>query len=181
MRMDIGDRIKALRRELGYSQAKFGEILGLSRDAVNNLENGRLKRPEQKEPIYKLICQRFGVAEGWLRNGDAPMWADKNSMGETPALNQLASEQNLTRKERILIEKFLELKPEARKALIAYIERVAAALEDTPSAAGSVDEGVDVEAEIASYRAELEAEREAEAKSVASPDTADSTENRRQA
>ena len=62
-------RIKEVREHLGLSQTEFGKRLGISRDAVSNLEYNRLKKPEQKEPIIKLICREFGVSETWLRTG----------------------------------------------------------------------------------------------------------------
>lgn len=67
--MDIGERIKLLRKRLSLSQNDFGKRLGISRDSVNNIENNRLAKPEQKEPIYKLICKEFNVNEDWLRTG----------------------------------------------------------------------------------------------------------------
>lgn len=62
-------RIKEVREHLGLSQTEFGKRLGISRDAVSNLEYNRLKKPEQKEPIIKLICREFGISETWLRTG----------------------------------------------------------------------------------------------------------------
>ena len=69
--MNIADRIKWIRKErLHLSQEKFGEKLGVKRDVINNIENNRLKRPELNEPIYRLICEKFGISEKWLRDGD---------------------------------------------------------------------------------------------------------------
>lgn len=72
--MDISERIKVLRKELGLNQTQFGKTLGVSRDVVNNLENSRLKRPDQKEPLFKLICSQFNVNEAWLRTGDGAIF-----------------------------------------------------------------------------------------------------------
>lgn len=72
--MKISDRIKELRKSLKLSQEEFGHVLGVSRDVIGNIEYDRLKRPEQKEPIYKLICQKFNVSEIWLRTGDGEMF-----------------------------------------------------------------------------------------------------------
>lgn len=73
--MEIYDRIKTLRKELGLTQSEFGEKLGINRDVVANIENNRLKNPQQKEPIYRLICEQFGVSEQWLRAGEGDMFA----------------------------------------------------------------------------------------------------------
>lgn len=82
--MNISDRIKELRKLLGLSQEEFGQVLGVSRDVIGNIEYNRLKRPEQKEPIYKLICEKFNVEENWLRTGFEPKF--KN----TPPENEIA-------------------------------------------------------------------------------------------
>lgn len=72
--MEISDRIKLIRKEhLKLSQEKFGEILGVKRDVINNIENNRLKNPEQKEPLYRLICSKFDINEEWLRTGTGKM------------------------------------------------------------------------------------------------------------
>lgn len=56
----ISDRIKAIRLSIQpkLSQAAFGEKLSISRDAVNNLENGRA---EPSGAIIQLICKTFNV------------------------------------------------------------------------------------------------------------------------
>ena len=51
------------------TQSEFGEKLGVKRDVINNIENNRLKKPENQEPIYRLICEKFNVNEDWLRTG----------------------------------------------------------------------------------------------------------------
>ena len=35
--MEIHERIKAVRKTVGISQAEFGKRVGISRDAVNNI------------------------------------------------------------------------------------------------------------------------------------------------
>ena len=73
--MELYDRIRFLRKEsLKLSQEEFGKLLGVNRDVINNIEQNRLKRPAQKEPIYKLICEKFNVNENWLRTGDGEMF-----------------------------------------------------------------------------------------------------------
>lgn len=55
------------------SQESFGARLGVSRSVINNIERNALQRPEQKEPIYKLICKEFNVSYLWLTQGIEPM------------------------------------------------------------------------------------------------------------
>jgi transcriptional regulator with XRE-family HTH domain len=72
--MDISERIQILRKHLKMSRRAFGETLGVSESVIVNIEFDRLKRPDQKEPIYKLICEKFDVNEDWLRNGTGEMF-----------------------------------------------------------------------------------------------------------
>lgn len=68
--MEIYERIKKLRKnELHLSQTEFGEKLGVSRSVIKNIELNALAHPEQKEPLYKLICKEFHVNCNWLISG----------------------------------------------------------------------------------------------------------------
>ena len=71
--MEIHDRIKMIRKEIGLTQSEFGSRLGISRDVFANLENNRLAKPETKEPLLRLICKEFDVDENWLRTGEGSM------------------------------------------------------------------------------------------------------------
>lgn len=69
--MELSDRVRYLRKDiLNMSQSDFAAALGTSRDVINNIEGNRLKKPGQKEPLLRLICERFSVNESWLINGD---------------------------------------------------------------------------------------------------------------
>ncbi|UWD50678.1 helix-turn-helix domain-containing protein [Clostridioides phage Hain-Saunders-2022a] len=72
-------RIKQLRESEGMSQIQFGEALGMTRDTVSNLENGRTKI---KESDLKLIISTFKVSESWLRTGEGEMFdiSNKNTI-----------------------------------------------------------------------------------------------------
>lgn len=121
--MDIFERIKDIRKELGYSQTKFGELLGISRDAVNNLENGRLKRPEQKEPLYRLICQKFNVDENWLRTGEG-----KPFHQESGNITQFsAAHPNMSDVDKALMEAYFSLSEDQKEAFLQYCLSVAEA------------------------------------------------------
>ncbi|SHM77056.1 DNA-binding transcriptional regulator, XRE-family HTH domain [Anaerosporobacter mobilis DSM 15930] len=73
--MELHERIRHLRKnELKLTQEKFGELLGVSRSVINNLERNVLAKPEQKEPLYKLICKEFNVNPDWLYNGNEPIF-----------------------------------------------------------------------------------------------------------
>ena len=50
-------------------------------------------------------------------------------------MDELAKQRGLTRSDCILIEKFLDLKPASRQAVMEYMKRVVSALSDDESAA----------------------------------------------
>lgn len=70
--MNIGERIKLFRQSIKpkMTQAAFGEKLGMSRDAINNLENGRV---DPAEPTLRLICQTYNINYAWLKTGEGDM------------------------------------------------------------------------------------------------------------
>lgn len=83
--MEVYERIKKLRKNtLKMSQTAFGERLGVNRDVINNIENNRLSRPEQKLSLYKLICSEFSISEKWLLDGVGEMY--RNDEAEYGAL-----------------------------------------------------------------------------------------------
>lgn len=69
------DRIKELRKALGVSQSKFGELLGITLSAAQKWEIG-VSVPNNA--AIKLICEKFGVNETWLRTGVGQMWEEKS-------------------------------------------------------------------------------------------------------
>lgn len=82
--MEVYERIRFLRKDtLKMSQTAFGERLGVNRDVINNIENNRLSKPDQKLSLYKLICSEFGINENWLLNGVGDMYADDKTEYDT--------------------------------------------------------------------------------------------------
>lgn len=74
MATNIEARVRELRKTLKLTQAEFGKRLSVSVDVITNIENGRLARPEQKEPLYKLMCKEFNVNYEWLTMGKGEMF-----------------------------------------------------------------------------------------------------------
>lgn len=74
----IGDRIKLVRQTVSVdgkklSQEAFGEILGVTRPAIANIELGRVEQPS--DLFINHLCNRFNVDEHWLRTGEGDMFA----------------------------------------------------------------------------------------------------------
>lgn len=65
--MDLGERIKFVRKELGLSQADFGGKISISQASIACYESG-VRLPS--DAILKLICTTYNVDYNWLKYGD---------------------------------------------------------------------------------------------------------------
>lgn len=79
--MNANQRIKQLRENLGISQEKLGETIGLSKSGISSIENGNRSVTEKH---IKLISTCFNVSEEWLRTGNGNMF---NPMSEDEELD----------------------------------------------------------------------------------------------
>ena len=117
--MEMHDRIRDLRKNyLHMSQAAFGSKLGVNRDVINNIENNRLAKPEQKLSLIKLMCREFSVNEEWLLNGIEPMIAQP----ETFSLDQYLKERGCTALEMEIVKAYFELDIDTRQKVFEVFE-----------------------------------------------------------
>ena len=65
--MDLGERIKFVRKELGLSQSDFGRKISISQATIACYESG-VRFPS--DAILKLICTTYNVDYNWLKYGD---------------------------------------------------------------------------------------------------------------
>lgn len=128
----MNERIKKLRKALDLTQQEFAERIGVKRNTIATYEIGR---NTPLDAVITLICREFNASEAWLRTGEGEMFV------ETPsgALDVLAQEYRLNHFERVAVEKFLNLKPETRNALLDYVKQLAAAIVDEKSDAATSD------------------------------------------
>lgn len=70
----MNERIKELRKELGLTQQKFANSIGVKQNTVAQYEMGR---NPPTGTVVTLICHEFGVNEEWLRTGVGPMLREK--------------------------------------------------------------------------------------------------------
>lgn len=144
------ERIKKLRKTLGLTQQAFADRIGVKRNTVATYELGR---NTPIDAVVGLICREFRVNEEWLRNGTGEMFLPASR----DVMDELIEQYGLPREFRALIDKFLDLKPDQRDAVVEYMRDVATALmteDSTTAAAPYVPPGY-------SSRAELEAEADA--------------------
>ena len=69
--MEIGERIKAVRKHFKLTQADFGERIGVKGNTIATYEIGR---NAPVDAIFSLLCREYGVNEIWLRSGEGEMF-----------------------------------------------------------------------------------------------------------
>ena len=71
--MTQGERIREVRKALGLTLEKFGKKIGMKKNSVSQLENGKNSVTEQ---VVKAICREYNVDYMWLTTGDGEMFID---------------------------------------------------------------------------------------------------------
>lgn len=140
--MELYERIRDLRKNaLNLSQTEFGARLGVSRSVIANIETNVLARPEQKEPIIKLICKTFNVSYDWLTTGEGEMYVETKQT----FVERLAAEFSLGEHATKIMACYVELNDEQRGAVDYFLKMVADSFANAPAAPqGAESEVVDV-------------------------------------
>lgn len=92
--MTQGERVKEVRKTLGLTLEKFGERLGLKKNAISQIETGKNALTEQN---VKAICREFGVDYMWLTTGDGEMFVE-NDDDFMERIDRIMAGENETRK-----------------------------------------------------------------------------------
>lgn len=117
--MELHERVRYLRTVLldDMTQKDFADILGVSRDEINNIEGNRLKKPEQKRPLLLLMCSKFNVDEKWLLDdiGDPRLMPPLED--DTEYIDELLNEVDnpFTSLIKAIVDVYRELSPEDKK------------------------------------------------------------------
>lgn len=142
--MDVGERIKLLRKKLGINQADFAAPLGLRQSTIGNYESGSRG---VSNAIILAICREYGVCEEWLRDGTGEVFS--TSAVPPSIVSDLAQEYDLDLMDQNLISEYLKLDKNSRAVLKEYIRKVFLASDDEAA----------IRDELASYEQELRAEK----------------------
>ncbi len=125
--MDMGTRIKQIRKTAGLTQQKFAEQIGLKRNTVGNYEINLITPSDR---TITDICREFNVNEIWLRTGEGEMLIPRSRADEISAFvgDILRGEPDFRQKFisvlarmttdewKILEEKITEISEEIKKA-----------------------------------------------------------------
>ena len=113
----MNERIKKIRKALDLTQQEFAERIGMKRNSIAQIETGR----KTSDQTIIAICREFNVNEAWLKTGAGEMF----NPAPTDELGELIKKRGLTEHDRIAVEKFLNLRPEIREAMLDYFCQVA--------------------------------------------------------
>lgn len=115
--MNIGERIKKLRKVLNLTQQTFAERLEIKRNTIAIYETNR---SAPSNAALNLICREFNVNENWLRTGEGEMFAP-NAEND---LKAYLSSKGVSKKIQAFITTYLSLTDDMKKAVDEYIEKV---------------------------------------------------------
>lgn len=113
----MNERVKLLRKTLKLSGEKFGEKLGVQRNAISQIETGKNNLSEQ---MLLAICREYNVNEEWLRTGEGEMFIEtKESF-----LENISKQYSLDDLDIKIIESYLNLSPDGREFIKNYIKSI---------------------------------------------------------
>jgi transcriptional regulator with XRE-family HTH domain len=116
--MTQGERIREVRKTLGLTLEKFGEKIGMKKNSVSQLENGKNSVTEQ---VIKAICREYNVDYMWLTTGDGEMFIDTDD-DFIERIDRIMAGEDDARKN--LFKFMLELSDDDIKALNNLMQKV---------------------------------------------------------
>lgn len=119
--MEIYERIMEFRKSQKLSRRAFGDRLGVSEGVIVNIELNRLARPDQKEPLYKLICKEFHLNEKWLLTGEGEPYSENLNEDEYMRAAAEIGVRDPRAKQAIL--DYWNLSEEDKKLFWSFMER----------------------------------------------------------
>ncbi len=113
------NRFKEIRKELGYTQNEFGEKIGITGSTISDIERGKLSLTDRN---ISLICEKLGVNENWLRNGEGEMF-DIYNLPEDEVTKALASiETSKYENVKALLLKYVQLDDNGKKVIDDFLD-----------------------------------------------------------
>jgi transcriptional regulator with XRE-family HTH domain len=121
----IGERIKDIRKQKGYTQQKFAEALGLKQNTVATYE---MNKTIPSDRTIADICREFGVDRIWLETGAGEPFKPVDRNEQIAAILGHAISHNDTARDR-LIRAFSQLPDEMFDHAEKILEEIIANLQ----------------------------------------------------
>lgn len=104
--MSVGERVKYIRKNLNMTQNEFASTLGVSRDALNNIERNRVKNPDV---MLHLLCLTLHVSYPWITKGVGDPYVKSDIITQDFIAEYALGEQDLA-----FITNYIKLSKESR-------------------------------------------------------------------
>lgn len=156
--MTQGERVREVRKFFGFTLEKFGEKIGMKKNSVSQIENGKNKVTEAN---IKAICREFNINEKWLRTGSGNMRIPVEDEA-TAAVSDLMEKSNpLYDTIKGIMIAYQKLDMESRKIIDQFIEE-ALSQDNHPQKptkpSNPALSQLSIEEKVSLYRQELELE-----------------------
>ena len=117
-------RIIKIREDNGLNQEKFAEKIGLSRNFINQVENGKKNISDR---TISDICRLFNVNEEWLRTGNGKPYLSQDDKLSSYIANIAFGDDDFIKD---LIMVYMELDDTSKNALKKIASSMAQRLKD---------------------------------------------------
>lgn len=114
--MTRGERVKEVRKSLGFTLEKFGERIGLKKSSLSQIENDVNNLTDQ---VAKSISREYGVSEAWLLDGTGDMFLNK----DTSSLDAYIRSNDVSPLEAEILNAYFDLDPDIRRAAMEHFCR----------------------------------------------------------
>lgn len=81
--MSIGERVREIRTDYGFTQVQLSNAIFVSRALIGNIESGKANVTRR---FIKNFCEEFKVNEEWLLTGNGEKYTDKSKYIVNPDL-----------------------------------------------------------------------------------------------
>lgn len=111
----MNERVKEIRKTLGYTQKEFAKILGVTQSAVSWTEIGG--NTVSGQFIRSLVAQ-FKVSEEWLRTGEGSMFTESKTFN----LDEYVKKRGASELELEIMRAYFSMEPELRQSVISHFK-----------------------------------------------------------
>ena len=94
----MNERMKKLRKTLGFTQQELANRIGIKRNTIAQYEIGR---NEPIDAVISLICREFNVNETWLRTGEGEIF-NPVDLEIAEFIKKVMTENKLTFKRKLI-------------------------------------------------------------------------------
>ena len=113
--MTINERIKYLRKEMGWNQKQLASSLGMTQSGVSYMEQ---LGSTVADSTIKTICSICNLNEEWLRYGTKPMYIEPDTFN----LDDLVKKHGASDLELEVLKAYFELDPAIRKSVVEHFK-----------------------------------------------------------